>query len=57
MTDFLQRWDELIQRSREVGKPAYLWKDDGDAVRMLARTMHPSFMAAKPPKYDPRRDA
>ena len=60
-TSFLERWDWAIATARVYGECERLWAswhdDEGRYnLRCVARTMHPSFMAPVPPKYDPRRD-
>ena len=65
MTDFLNEWDKAIELAAADGtQPASVsrvlsrrqspWPV---VVVEVARTKHPSFMAANPPKYDPERDA
>ena len=61
MSEFLEMWDEGIQRALESGEEQMLTTIvpcDCGALKLQssARTMHPSFMAARPVKYDPERD-
>lgn len=57
---FLERWDGAIRYARLTGEPGRLWKldrtADDMAIRLTARTMHPSFMALHVVKHDPERD-
>ena len=68
---FLEHWDEACRMARDAGLPVYMRIDKGSVLYMTtramrcsnvtpegftARTMHPSFMAVVPPKYDPERD-
>ena len=69
MSEFLFHWDRACEAAREIGAPVALTTFIGSMtmegklahptilpLALSARTMHPSFMAAKPPKYDPARD-
>ena len=66
MSDFLKLWDKAIAKAIEVGEPVYVHRteralyEDNPAVdvdsEIIARTMHPSFMAAPAPKHHPERD-
>jgi hypothetical protein len=58
MSDFLKDWDKALAEAQRTGKPVTLYKQNHmlDKPRPIGRTMHPSFMAATPPKYDPQRD-
>lgn len=65
MSGFLRQWDTLIEQAKLEGDCVYMWTYEGpyigpdlvaDNLKLSARTMHPSFMAATPPKYDPTRD-
>jgi hypothetical protein len=61
MSEFLEIWDEGIQRAQETGEEQILTSVvpcDCGALKLSAsaRTMHPSFMGARPPKHDPQRD-
>lgn len=60
---FLEEWDWAIESALIHGKPGCLWEleEDPDGgryplARLMARTMHPSFMSGPVPKWDPRRD-
>jgi hypothetical protein len=58
---FLNEWDEAIRDARQLGREQFIWRawiseDGAYNLRRVAKTMHPSFMAAVPPKYDPKRD-
>lgn len=61
-SDFLEDWDWAIQGALKNGVCGCVWTliDDPDSPYPMpvlsARTMHPAFMAAVPPKYDPERD-
>jgi len=64
MSDFLRQWDRAIATALADGKQAgRVWAfDRAKGVpfpmgRLVARTMHPSFMAANPPKHNPERDS
>lgn len=61
MSEFLKVWDDGIQRAQESGEEQMLTTVvacDCGAFKLAAtaRTMHPSFMGARPPKHDPERD-
>jgi len=54
---FLNEWDSLIEWAVDNNQPGYMYDVDGDGnTILLARTRHPSFMGAQPPKHDPDRD-
>ena len=55
-SDFLKAWDDAIQAARETGEEQYVFKYEGNRLRMAGRTMHPSFMGGPVPKWDPVRD-
>lgn len=68
MSEFLKAWDRAIVAAHDYGKEAcvvrngglHIWRwplAHGITGTVVARTMHPSFMQPKQPKYDPRRDA
>ena len=55
---FSKKWNKAIEEAKRTGEPVTIYKQDhmlGEPYP-VARTMHPSFMASKPPKYDPERD-
>lgn len=61
MSEFLEMWDEGIERARETGEEQMLTTvvpcECGSLkLKASARTMHPSFMGGTPPKHDPKRD-
>jgi hypothetical protein len=58
MSDFMKQWARAIDEARETGEAVTLYKQNHmlNPRRPVARTMHPSFMGGKPPKYDPDRD-
>jgi len=58
MNEFLNQWDQAIAQAKQSGTPTVLYKQDHmlDKPYAVARTMHPSFMGSRPPKYDPHRD-
>lgn len=53
MSDFMKKWKMLYFLAETAGTQCVLVNDEG---KPIARTMHPSFMASRPPKYDPERD-
>ena len=60
---FSQEWDLAIRSALIHGKPGHVWNlDRSDPVRgwpiprLVARTMHPAFMALPVAKHDPERD-
>ena len=64
MSDFLRQWDRAIAMALADGKKeGRVWSferttaDPFPMGRMVARTMHPSFMAANPPQHNPERDS
>ena len=46
-------WGVMYHLAKEFGGQAGLYRDR----RLVARTMHPSFMGLQRPKVDPERDA
>jgi len=58
MNNFLELWDRAIREAQETGKAVTLQSQDHMLGKPypVARTMHPSFMGSRPPKYDPQRD-
>jgi hypothetical protein len=61
---FLKEWDTAIMAARIQGKPGHVWSFERNNLdpfpigRLVARTMHPAFMAGVLPvvKHDPERD-
>lgn len=55
---FLQEWDRALAEAKRTGRPGEIHRQDHmlDKPRLVGRTMHPSFMADRPPKHDPDRD-
>ena len=69
MSDFLKEWDQARSIALDLNRAIWMYAgvfDDSPRLcrretdtfgRLLARTMHPSFMSGPiPPKYDPERD-
>ena len=60
--NFLKEWDKIIAQAQIQGKPGRLWSfqrtkaDPFPMGQLVARTMHPSFMAGVVVKHDPERD-
>lgn len=59
---FLKEWDTAITAARIQGKPGHVLSFERTSTdpfpigRIVARTMHPSFMAGVVVKHDPERD-
>lgn len=61
MNEFLAQFDHMIGVAKRQGEACAIGTEvrEGDKVvgiRLMARTMHPSFMAPSVPKHDPERD-
>ena len=58
MSNFMNEWKAALAEAQEAGQPVTIYKQNHmlDKPRPVARTMHPAFMGAKPPKHDPVRD-
>ena len=58
MNDFLKQWDQAVQEAQRTGRPVELYRQDHMLAKpvLVARTRHPAFMGATPPKHDPARD-
>lgn len=71
MSKFLDQWDSMIYMAKASGQSTVKWSfhkfDENDPhgpgsifhpehYYISARTMHPSFMADRPAKFDPERD-
>lgn len=58
MSDFLKKWDEIVRDAQAKGVSQYLWRfhEASRSFVPAARTRHPLFMGATPPKLDPERD-
>jgi hypothetical protein len=65
MNEFLKHFDEMIGMAMRDGDCNRMWRYNGPAVdadtmhdklKLVARTMHPSFMSGPIPKWDPNRD-
>jgi hypothetical protein len=58
MSNFMKQWNQAIQEAHDSGTCGTIYKQDHMLAdkKLVARTMHPSFMGTRPAKYDPKRD-